>query len=77
MVIGSPKNQYFYRDTISRLVCLKEDLKEANLPYEVGYPAPDTNLEFIPLRYLFVLSALRDCVTPLTGSLTRICSGLR
>ena len=42
----------------------------------MGYPAPDTNLEFIPLRYLFVLSALRDCVAPLTGSLTRICSGL-
>ena len=45
------KNQYFYRDTITRKVYLKR-LKRgfSTLKIEEGYPAPDSNLKFIPLR---------------------------
>ena len=41
----------------------------------MGYHAPDTNLEFIPLRYLFVLPALEKRFTFVTSLSTRICVG--
>ena len=33
-------------------------LRRSSRLHEVGYPAPDTNLEFIPSPYLFVLLTL-------------------
>ena len=38
-------------------------LRRSSRLHEVGYPAPDTNLEFIPSPYLFVLPTLEGLPT--------------